>query len=196
MISIYPPNKGGTEMHTYTLAKELVKNGHEVFIMVPPYKGSVDNIEGIHVIEGKIINIPFLKGISFAILNEKILDDLVKKENINIIHSHSVFCDNILATKIGSKYGIPTYVTVHISGIINNPKNFLERIITRRTLEKADHILAVSNDIVDELYNSNIKNIKKKTSIHLNAVDTNKFKEISTNKIKKKTNSNICWIYK
>ena len=66
-----------------------------------------------------------------------------------------------------------------------NDSNFLERTMNKKTLNKADNVLAVSNDILDELFNSNIKNIKEKTSIHLNAVDTTKFKEISRKSNKK-----------
>lgn len=47
-----------------------------------------------------------------------------------------------------------------------------------KVLIESDNVLAVSNDLMNKILNTNIKNIKNKTLIHLNAVDINKFKEI------------------
>ncbi len=187
MISIFPPNNGGVEKHTYTLSKKLIENGHEVFLITLPYNGKkISSFDGIHIIQANMINIPFLKELSLMISVKKILNNLIKKENIDIIHSHIWGGMAIGAIQLGNKYNIPTYMTVHFSDIeyvFNNP---LQKRFAKKILNNANKLLAVSNDIIDELNSLNIKNIKEKTSLHLNAVDINKFKEI-TPKTKKET---------
>ncbi len=179
MVSRFPPHIGGTEMHTYILSKTLVKEGHDVFLIVPAYDKGVKEIDGVSIVEVETSNVPFWKKLGYIINAKKILENIVKKENIDIIHGHLICNGGLIAVEIGNKYNIPTYVTVHVSGFLNNSRNLLEKILVKKTLDKADHVLAVSNDIIDEISNSNIKNIKEKISFHFNAIDIEKFKEIS-----------------
>ena len=176
IIGKFPPYLGGLETHTHMLAKKLVSEGHEVFVINYPHS-DIKDIDGVHVIGAKMINIPYFRELSFVISAIKILEDLVKKENIDIIHGHMVFSGGLVATEVGRKYNIPTYVTVHGGDTPRFTNNPLVIKIIKKVLNNADNILTVSKDIMNEILSLNIKNIKEKTYLHWNAVDINRFKQ-------------------
>lgn len=122
--------------------------------------------------------------LSIIISGKKILEKLVKSEDIDIIHAHD-FAPALTATKVGNKYNIPTYITIHGPEIYNlYKKPFLKKPI-ENVLSRADHILAVSKDLITEINKIPVKNIENKISLHLNSVDINKFKEIPNKNNKK-----------
>ena len=49
MVGQFPPHVGGVGVHIHTLSKELVKQGHEVYVITYPHK-DIEDIDGIHVI--------------------------------------------------------------------------------------------------------------------------------------------------
>lgn len=178
MLSDFYPTIGGITTHVHTLSKELIKMGHEVFI-ITPFQEDLKDIDGIHVIGSKIIKIKGIVGLSFIISAKKTLESLLKTEDIDIIHGHMLYPFGVVAVDIGNKYNIPTYVTSH--GVIKYNLRFIDIIfekINKKVLDKADNVLAVSSDVLNKINNINIKNIKEKTFIHLNTVDINKFNEI------------------
>ncbi len=186
MIGEFPPHIGGAGMHTYTLAKELTQKGHEVFVITYPHK-NIKDIDKIHVLPTKGFNIRYLRELSIMISGKKILIDLIKKENIDIIHGHVLYSAGITAAEVGDKYNIPTYITSHgVDTPQTYNKNPILKKAIKRALDKADHVLAVSNDLIQEIIKTDIKNIKQKTSLHKNAVDINRFKEIPHQKEKEK----------
>ena len=64
MVGQFPPHFGGVGVHIHTLSKELVKQGHEVYVITYPHADLAD-IDGIHVIGTKGINIPGIRGLMF-----------------------------------------------------------------------------------------------------------------------------------
>ena len=52
MVGQFPPHIGGVGVHIHTLSKELIKQGHEVYVITYPHK-DIKDIDGIHVIGTK-----------------------------------------------------------------------------------------------------------------------------------------------
>lgn len=191
IVGEFPPRIGGVSSHTYTLSKKLIEQGHEVFVITYSDK-NLKNIDEIQVIEAKIIDQPLIRPLLFKINAKRKLEQLIKKENIDIIHGHLIYPVGAVATEIGKKYNIPTYVTAHGGDIYELYKKhpILKKPI-KKVLKQADNILAVSNKIKKEIEKTNIPNIEKKTTIHQNTVNIKKFQKIPQQS-KKETPTIIC----
>ncbi|MCQ2972762.1 MAG: glycosyltransferase family 4 protein [archaeon] len=175
MVGQFPPHYGGVGVHIHSLAKELVSQGHEVYVITYPHK-ELKDIDGIHVIGAKSIGIPGLRSLLFEKSAEKALKELVEKEDIDIIHGHYLFPAGYAAVKIGNEYNIPTYVTAHGSDMFElYQKQAYIRPIIKKVLEKADKVIAVSNALKDEILATDAKNISNKLRVYYNYVDTSKF---------------------
>ena len=180
MVGQYPPHIGGVARHMNTLAKELVKQGHEVYVITYPHKDlkeEITDIEGVHVIATKGISIPGLRGALFKRNAEKTLEKLVKEKNIDIIHGHYLFPPGLASVNVGKKTNTKTYVTSHGSDMFElyKKKKFIQSTI-KKVLKKADVVLAVSNALKNEIVSTKVENIENKTRIHYNSVDIDKFK--------------------
>lgn len=175
MIGQFPPHVGGVGVHIHTLAKELIKKGHEVYVITYPHK-DIEDIDGIHVISTVGINFPGLRGLFFKRNAKKALIDLLKRENIDIIHGHYLFPAGAAAVEVGKKHGIKTYVTVHGSDMFEMyKKQFFMRSTIKHVLKDADIVLAVSNALKHEIITTGVNGISNKTRLSWNSVDINKF---------------------
>ena len=186
MVGQYPPHIGGVAAHINSLAKKLVKSGHEVYVITYPHKdlknGEITDIDGVHIISTSGINIPGLRGAMFEKNAEKALKKLVEKENIDIIHGHYLFPAGLVSVNVGKKTNTKTYVTAHGSDMfkVYNNKKYMKSTI-KKILKKADVVLAVSNALKDEIISTGVEGIEEKTRLHKNSVDIDKFKEFDEN---------------
>ena len=145
MVGQFPPHVGGVGVHIHTLSKELVKQGHEVFVITYPHK-DIKDIDGIHVIGTRGINVPGVRGLMFKKNAKKALEELLKTEDIDIIHGHYLFPAGAAAVEVGNEHGIKTYITAHGSDMFEvYKKQPLMRSTIKNVLKKADVVLAVSN---------------------------------------------------
>ena len=112
MVGQFPPHVGGVGVHIHTLSKELVRQGHEVYVITYPHK-NIQDIDGIHVIGTRGLNIPGVRGLMFKKNAKKALTELLERENIDIIHGHYLFPAGAAAVEVGNEHGIKTYVTAH-----------------------------------------------------------------------------------
>ena len=184
MVGQFPPHIGGVGVHIHSLSKELVKQGHEVYVITYPHK-DIENIDGIHVISTKGVNIPGLRGLFFGINAKKELKKLIKEENIDIIHGHYLLPAGWASVKAGKSTNTKTYVTAHGSDMLEMyKKQSFTRPLIKKVLKDADVVLAVSNALKDEIINTKIPKIEEKTRLHWNAVDVDKFKTTNENKDK------------
>ena len=184
MVGQFPPHIGGVGVHIHTLSKELIKQGHEVYVITYPHK-DIKDIDGIHVIGTKGVNIPGLRGAFFAINAKRELKKLVERENIDIIHGHYLFPAGWASVKAGKSTHTKTYVTSHGSDMFEmyRKQSFMRPLI-KKVLKDADVVLAVSNALREEIINTKIPNIRKKVKLHWNAVDVDKFKTTKENEDK------------
>ena len=171
MVGQFPPHVGGVGVHIHTLSKELVKQGHEVYVITYPHK-DIEDIDGIHVIGTKGVNIPGIRGLMFKINAKKALENLLKEVDIDIIHGHYLFPAGAASVEVGKKHGIKTYITAHGSDMFEMyKKQFFMRPIIKKVLKKADVIFAVSNALKDEILATKVPGIENKIRLYWNSVD-------------------------
>ena len=185
MVGQFPPHFGGVGVHIHTLSKKLVEEGHDVYVITYPHSDLKD-IDGIHVIGTKGIDIPGIRGLMFKRNAKKELEKLVEKEDIDIIHGHYLFPAGAAAVEVGKKKGIKTYVTAHGSDMFELYKSHpLARPEIKKVLKNADEVLAVSNALKDEIIATGVDGIADKTRISWNSVDVNKFSDKKNDSFKR-----------
>ena len=188
MVGQFPPHVGGVGVHIHTLSKKLVDEGHEVYVITYPHK-EIKDIDGIHVIGTKGLNIPGVRGLMFKKNAKKALETLLENEDIDIIHGHYLFPAGAAAVEIGREHGIKTYVTAHGSDMFELYKSQpLMRSTIRKVLHDADGVFAVSNALRHEIIATGVEGISDKTKLSWNAVDINKFSNKENNSFKKENN--------
>ena len=181
MLGQFPPHFGGVGVHIHTLSKELVNQGHEVYVITYPHSDLKD-IDGIHVIGTSGINIPGIRGLMFKRNAKKALENLLKEVDIDIIHGHYLFPAGAAAVEVGSKHKIKTYVTAHGSDMFEMyKKQSFMRPFIKKVLKKADVVFAVSNALKQEILATGVENIESKTRLYWNSVDIDKFSSDNKN---------------
>ncbi len=184
MVGQFPPHVGGVGVHIHTLSKELVKQGHDVYVITYPHK-NIQDINGIQVIGTKGLNIPGVRGLMFKKNAKKALELLLKKEDIDIIHGHYLFPAGAAAVEVGNEHGIKTYVTAHGSDMFEvYKKQPLMRSTIKNVLKRADCVLAVSNALRHEIIATGVTGISEKTRLSWNSVDVDKFSTQENNSFK------------
>lgn len=175
MVGQFPPHVGGVGVHIHTLSKELIKKGHEVYVITYPHK-NIKDIDGIHVIGTKGLNIPGVRGLMFKKNAKNALEDLLKQEKIDIIHGHYLFPAGAAAVEVGNQHNIKTYVTAHGSDMFELYKTQpLMRSPLKKILKNADGVFAVSNSLKHEIIATGVEGIANKTKLSWNSVDVDKF---------------------
>lgn len=188
MVGQFPPHVGGVGVHIHTLSKKLVDEGHEVYVITYPHK-DIKDIDGIHVIGTKGLNIPGVRGLMFKKNAKKALENLLEEEDIDIIHGHYLFPAGAAAVEVGNAHGIKTYVTAHGSDMFELYKTQpLMRSTIRNVLKGADRVLAVSNALRHEIIATGVEGIVSKTKISWNSVDVDKFSNKENDSFKKEYN--------
>lgn len=184
MVGQFPPHVGGVGVHIHTLSKKLVSEGHEVYVITYPHK-EIKDIDGIHVIGTKGLNIPGVRGLMFKKNAKKALENLLKNEDIDIIHGHYLFPAGAAAVEVGNEHNIKTYVTAHGSDMFELYKSQpLMRSTIRNVLKNADGVFAVSNALRHEIVATGVVGIAEKTKISWNSVDINKFNNVANDSFK------------
>lgn len=112
----YKPYVSGVVTSIFVLAEGLIKQGHDVYIITPKYKGYKEydkNYAYIKRIGGGIVlpkkGTRFLRYVPFVGRKLKMIKDL----NLDVIHVHSELTMGKLAIKARRKLGIPLVYTVH-----------------------------------------------------------------------------------
>lgn len=185
MVGQFPPHVGGVGIHIHSLSKKLVEEGHEVYVITYPHK-DIEDIDGIHVIGTKGLNIPGVRGLMFKMNAKKALEELIEKEDIDIIHGHYLFPAGAAAVEVGKKHGIKTYVTAHGSDMFElYKKQPFMRSPVKKVLRDADGVFAVSNALKHEIIATGVTGIANKTKLSWNSVDINKFSSKANDSFKK-----------
>ena len=165
MVGQFPPHVGGVGVHIHTLAKQLVKQNHEVYVITYPHK-DIKDIDGIHVIGTTGLDVPGIRGLMFRRNAKKALNDLVEKEDIDIIHGHYLYPAGAAAVDVGKKHNIKTYVTAHGSDMFELYKSHpLIRPIIKKVIKNADGVFAVSNALKQEIIKTGIEGISDKVKL-------------------------------
>ena len=185
MVGQFPPHIGGVGVHIHSLAKELVKNGEEVFVITYPHK-DIKDIDGIHVIGTYGPNIAGIRSLFFALFGTIQLIRIIKKYDIDIIHGHYLYPSGIVAVLASVFTKKKVYVTSHGSDMFClYPQHKFMQPIIKFVLKHADVVLVVSEALKEEILKLNIPNIENKVKINWNTVDIEKFQPNEEYKFKK-----------
>lgn len=180
IVSYIYPNKNDLRLGLFVheQAKELVRQGHKVFVLASsPDLDEKEIFENVIVYRLRTPN--FLKGIFF---NFKAFYYIIKLRNkIDIIHLHFVGINSIISWIASKLIRVPLVATVH--GIDICPKNPLHNILIRLYLLFPKRIMAVSRFIYEL---AALNTDKKKLIIVNNGVDLRKLKVTKKKDILKK----------
>lgn len=183
IIGQYPPQLGGIATYTNSLKEELVKKGHNVYVLTYPQ----DCIRSEDVFEADVINVPLLRGLSFIFSSYRKLLHIIDEYDIDIIHSNYILPPGLVAALTKRKREVKIIVSVHGSDMNILPNNRMLKPLIKYTLNHADNVYFVSQQLQKKALDLNIKDLNEKSFITPNTVNVNKFKpHDNENKLKKK----------
>jgi glycosyltransferase involved in cell wall biosynthesis len=93
---------------------------------------------------------------------------------VHLIHAHGAVFHGVPACTLAAKLGVPVVVTVHTGPFSKLLRRPTLRWLTRRTLERADCVCPVSNDLRRQIADAGIR--PKRTEVTYNPVDTELFR--------------------
>lgn len=174
ILGQYPPQVGGIATYTKELEDTLKSNGHNVYILTYPQ----ESIRKDNVFEAKTINIPILRGLSFAISSYYMLNKIIDEYDIDIVHANYLLPPGFVASLI-HKSGVRIVATAHGSDINILLKNKITQYLIKYTLKHLDDVYFVSKKLQKKALSLNIEGLEKKSTITPNTVNTKKFKPIA-----------------
>jgi L-malate glycosyltransferase len=92
---------------------------------------------------------------------------------IDLIHAHGAVFHGVAAVKLGRKLRVPVVVTIHTGPFEKLLRRWSTRLLTRRTLEQADCVCVVSEDLKRQIEDSRIR--PRRVEVTYNPVDTELF---------------------
>lgn len=186
MVGKFPPHIGGISTYVYELSKKLIENNDEVYVLTYPID-NVENIGNIHVETAKTINIKGLRGLLFAFNGTLKLINIVKNNNIDLIHAHFLSPPGLIALLTSKITKVPYCVTLHGSDIFILYKNKILQPLFKSILQNALSVFVVSDAIKKEVLNITDVSIENKIQITYNSVDLTRFKPNNKGILKKET---------
>ena len=164
-INYYTPSKGGMETSVINLCKGLKSIGHEPFVFAPEYPNYEDKEKNIF----RYRSIRFNYGGYFYVIPIPFgtrINAIVKKLDLDIIHSHQPYSLGTEALRLSGKFKIPLVFTYHIRYedyshyVPLVPKNISKKYIKRMAVNysnKCDTVIAPSTAIKKLLRKREIK---------------------------------------
>ncbi len=159
----YKPYISGVTISVETLAKDLRRLGHRVYIFAPHYKGHKEKDWGVFRYPSSPTAYP---GFRLAIPFSRKISKKISKLNLDIIHSHSPFQLGLLSRRFARKLKIPFVYTFHtlfdqyLHYLPILPKFLSKRILSnylRNFCNSSDHIIAPSIKVKELLEKQKIK---------------------------------------
>lgn len=137
-----------------------------------------EKVKGFDVYHPRYIVIPglfgFLHGFSLYYSIRRMVRNLIKKQNFDLIHAHWVFPDGVAAVRVARQMNLKVMVTAHGSDINLYSGYLLRRIQIRKALQRADSISAVSPELRQSIIELGIPDQRAK--FIPNGVDPDQFK--------------------
>ncbi len=171
LISVWKPRKGGI----ITRVENLLKHSRNVFVILTYQNRDAQNEPGI--IRVPVINVPILRGISFALFS--FLKAL--RKDFDIIHAHYAIPQGLAGALIKKVRKKPLVITVHGSDLTVLGESRLYRPVLKWVLDEADLIIAVSRYMKGLLINLGID--AEKIRIIYSGVDSHATAEGDTRRV-------------
>lgn len=123
---------------------------------------------------GRIPWLPFSKMLAYlAMIIKGAGLEAIKDREFDLIHVHGSTMHGLLAARIAKKRNIPFVVTEHTGPFSKISGNPIFYTFSKRNIEKANCLLTVSNDLLNQIKNSGIR--PKKSIVTFNPVATDVF---------------------
>ncbi len=151
MPTIYYPHIGGITIHVENIVRHL----KDVEFHILTY----DKFEEKRYKNVIVHNVPYLKkfrGMSYLINAYKIGKEIIKKEEIDLIHSHYAFPQGCVGGLLRNKFSIPHILTLHGSDALILKNTTIGKYFFKYSVKNSDKIICVSNYIKNQL-NDKIK---------------------------------------
>jgi glycosyltransferase involved in cell wall biosynthesis len=170
IVGQYPPQVGGVATYAKQLEEKLKKEGHNVYILT--YKQDVEKSD--NVFTAYSMNVPLLRGVSFIISSYFLLNKIVAKYDVDIIHANYILPPGLVS--ILNKSKAKKMITIHGSDINILPNNKILRPLLKFILNRADGLYFVSEKLMKKGVLLCGDKILEKSQVTPNTVNTNKFK--------------------
>lgn len=180
----YPFERGGTQSQIYGIAKEMVKQGHEVYVTgrFDDFKGKeFETIDGIQFIN---IRTPHLKDEIIYEIGSALVYSKAAAKKIKQIKPDVISLNERFSAYFPSKLDIPKTFTTHNPDAMAFYKDFaiesnrlnyaffdVKKRIEESVMSRSDTIVALTKSIRDYLHKRGFTN----TGIIPNAVDAEKY---------------------
>ncbi|CAB3288579.1 Glycosyl transferase family protein [Methanocaldococcus lauensis] len=151
MPTIYYPHIGGITIHVENIVRHL----KDIEFHILTYDKFEEN-RYKNVIVHKVPHLKKFRGISYLINAYKIGKDIIKKEEIDIIHSHYAFPQGCIGGLLKNKFSIPHILTLHGSDALILKNSAIGKYFFKYAVKNSDKIICVSNYIKNQL-NDKIK---------------------------------------
>ena len=115
--------------------------------------------DGFKVEHPRVVNLPgdrlfFLYGLFFYLRCRRVIKKLLREQNADLIHAHTIMPEGFAAALLGREFGLPVVCTTH-GGDINDllppftlpGKRRLALAAVRWALRNVRHVIAVSHDL-------------------------------------------------
>ncbi len=168
------PNVGGIAAHVYELARALRSLGNDVTIVT--FRDSLfapgeETIDGLHVVRVYLPKNTVALYPAFALFEYFSVRRIIKRKEIDLLHSHYVFPDGFVSRL---QPGVPGIATEHTSGFLDRLERGGRMLgLYRWVYSRMDHIITPSDELAGAVGSLGVP--RQKITFVSNGVDTDKF---------------------
>ncbi len=161
----YYPEINGVANSVYTLKKELEERGHNVYVITTTTPGSPKHEYNVF----RVHSMPFvfMRDRRVGMVYQRKLASLIRKLNLDIIHTHTEFSMRLFALIMAKELRIPlvhTYHTIYEDythyfapiAILNNSAKAFARFYTRRCCNFVEEVIVPTEKVQDLLTSYNV----------------------------------------
>lgn len=161
----YYPEINGVANSVYTLKNELERRGHNVYVITTTSPGSPKHEYNVF----RVHSMPFvfMKDRRVGTVYQRKFANLIKKLNLDIIHTHTEFSLRLFAILMSKELNIPivhTYHTIYEDythyfapiALLNNRAKAFARYYTRKCCNKVEEVIVPTAKVEELLMSYNV----------------------------------------
>jgi PEP-CTERM/exosortase A-associated glycosyltransferase len=197
ILDHYKPHFSGYVFRTSYILKYQKELGLEPVIVTSPKNGNmnepVEEIDDMHIYrtsENNFGSIPYIKEKRLMQALQTRIEEVIQKEQPDIIHAHSPSLNGMPSVKVAKKYNIPIVYEVrafwedaavdHGSFVEGSFKYRASRFIETRLMKKTNALFTICSGLRHEIISRGIQ--PEKITIIPNGVDTHAFSPLPYDK--------------
>ncbi len=187
--SIPPKGAGAVETVIHNLSKELVNKGNEVWVLdvSSKLKAKVpyEHVTAVSANYSRNMLGHIFSGLHFGITSSRLLTELLKKEEFDVVHFHNQF-SGFWGINVTNRYKIPSVYTLHNAVWMSRKKcmslrNKIKFVQEITSLRKITRIIALSQTLRDNIVQY-LNVDSHKIDVVPNGIDVNIFRPIFKNR--------------